>query len=231
MNEGGSDDQHTLELNEDMQFELGMGQAAVPNSSDEEDGFNLFSQSERINGQNLNAKPRRRRRRKNEVIFRSHRPGDPVSGPAPRIKKNDLPELSLARTGTDLNSFGSEVKNLMKERLQWARLTEYSLVVQTLNKELCEPKLHIVLEIDTLPDIDWRDGSMTMVLKCVRHLRTYVPVRLEAAIRRRNRRRRERRAALKAKEKGDGFFESTKKSTGIDSDSGDDNKEGENEED
>ena len=90
---------------------------------------------------------------------------------------------------------------MVQDLLQNARVTEYNQVVSILNKEICEPKLFIVLEIDTLPDIDWRDGSMTMCLKCVRHLRQYTPARVEAAIRRRNRRRRMRRAAAREQEK------------------------------
>ena len=66
-----------------------------------------------------------------------------------------------------------------------------------LNAELCEPKLHFTVEIESLPDLDWRDGLMTMSLKCSRHLKHYVPVRLEAKIRQRNRRRRQKRIAAR----------------------------------
>ena len=98
-----------------MKFEVGMGRSAVPNSSDDEDGFNLLSQSERMNGQNFNSKPKKRRRRKRDkvVIFRSHRPGDPVK----KSRRVEIPDSSLSKSGIDLNSFCTEVQQVMKERL------------------------------------------------------------------------------------------------------------------
>ena len=83
----------------------------------------------------------------------------------------------MTSLSTDLNIIGPEVQVMIEELLSKHKITEFSQVVTILNTELCEPKLFISVEMDTLPDLDWNDGSMSMVLKCVRHLKSYEPKR------------------------------------------------------
>ena len=86
----------------------------------------------------------------------------------------------MTSLSTDLNMIGPEVQTMIKELLSKHKITEYSQVVTILNSNLLEPKLFISVEMDTLPDLDWNDGSMSMTLKCVRHLKSYEPKRVKS---------------------------------------------------
>ena len=43
------------------------------------------------------------------------------------------------------------------------------MVVKVLNEELCEKVLFFTVDIESLPELNWTDGTQSMSLKCVKH--------------------------------------------------------------
>ena len=69
----------------------------------------------------------------------------------------------------DLNRLDNEICGLIQNVLNRQQISEYSTVVKILNQELCEPTLFFTVDIESLPELNWSEGTQSMSLKCVKH--------------------------------------------------------------
>ena len=71
----------------------------------------------------------------------------------------------------DLNFLPSFILDKIVEILADLKIMDYRKVCETINNEYCQPVLKFYFIIDSVPELDWKDGSQTMTLRCGKHFK------------------------------------------------------------
>jgi len=93
----------------------------------------------------------------------------------PYIPRQPALPVLINTSKLNLNHVGDEIRAAMTRLLKEKNIQDYRQVQAVLNDELCEKYLFFQLEIDSLPELNWTDGSQMMSLRCVKHLPCKLP--------------------------------------------------------